>query len=113
MFGIGDLKRKLHKLGYPDQPRAERLPAAKLAAHCDTELNHIEDVYKRQVDASGDVFVGDVSGNSGQVKEIMAVDGSIPASPTIKTLGSYSPLDPLGVAVDGMGNVFVLSLIHI
>jgi sugar lactone lactonase YvrE len=59
------------------------------------------------VDASGDVFVGDVSGNSGQVKEIMAVDGSIPASPTIKTLGSYSPLDPLGVAVDGMGNVFV------
>jgi hypothetical protein len=42
MFGIGDLKRKLHKLGYPDQPRAERLPAAKLAAHCDTELNHID-----------------------------------------------------------------------
>lgn len=42
MFGIGDLKRKLHKLGYPDQARAERLPAVQLAAHCDTELSHID-----------------------------------------------------------------------
>jgi hypothetical protein len=42
MFGIGDLKRKLHKLGYPDSPRAERLPAATLAAHCDTELSHVD-----------------------------------------------------------------------
>jgi hypothetical protein len=42
MFGIGDLKRKLHKLGYPEQPRAERMPAATLAAHCDSELNHVD-----------------------------------------------------------------------
>ena len=39
---FGDLVRKLQKLGYPDHPRAERMPAARLAAHCDSELNHID-----------------------------------------------------------------------
>ncbi|MGB7197257.1 MAG: Ig-like domain repeat protein [Acidobacteriaceae bacterium] len=56
------------------------------------------------VDGSGNVFVAD-SGN-GQVKEMMAVNGSIPATPVILSLGSgFSPLN--GVAVDGSGNVFV------
>ena len=41
-----------------------------------------------------------------RVKEIAAVGGSIPASPTITTLGSGFSF-PTGVAVDGSGNVFV------
>ena len=57
------------------------------------------------VDGSGNVFVAD-SVNSA-VKEIVAVNGSIPASnPTINTLGSGFNL-PSGVAVDGNRNVFV------
>ena len=40
------------------------------------------------------------------MKEIVAVNGSIPASPTIRTLGSGFYY-PYGVAVDGSGNVFV------
>ena len=42
MFGFDDLKRKLQRLGHPEQERAERLPAASLAAHCDSELNHVD-----------------------------------------------------------------------
>jgi sugar lactone lactonase YvrE len=55
------------------------------------------------VDGNGNVFVGDVS--NGVVKEILAVNGTIPALPTILSLGSFS--DPHGVAVDGAGNVYV------
>ena len=40
------------------------------------------------------------------MKEILAVNGSIPANPTINTLGSGFTY-PVGVAVDGSGNVFV------
>jgi hypothetical protein len=54
------------------------------------------------VDASGNLFITD----GGAVKEIVAVDGSIPASPTIKTLATgFGTL--YGVAVDGSGNLFV------
>jgi large repetitive protein len=56
------------------------------------------------VDGSGNVFVADFGNNA--VKEILAVNGSIPATPTIKTLGSGFN-GPQGVAVDGSGNVFV------
>jgi len=60
--------------------------------------------YGVAVDGSGNVFVADFATNT--VKEMKAVNGSIPASPTIKTLASG--LDgPDGVAVDGSGNVFV------
>jgi sugar lactone lactonase YvrE len=52
------------------------------------------------VDGSGNVYVAD-----GVVKEMLAVNGSIPASPTIKTLGSG--ISAIAVAVDGSGNVFV------
>ena len=38
------------------------------------------------VDASGNLFVTDCAPQA--VKEILAVNGSIPASPTIRTLGS-------------------------
>ncbi|HEY2861948.1 MAG TPA: NHL repeat-containing protein [Terracidiphilus sp.] len=56
------------------------------------------------VDAIGNVFVADTGNNL--VKEIVAVNGSIPESPTIKTLGSGFT-EPEGVALDGSGNVFV------
>jgi sugar lactone lactonase YvrE len=56
------------------------------------------------VDGSGNVFVADVYYNA--VYEMIAVNGSIPASPTILTLGSGF-FNPFGVAVDGNGNVFV------
>jgi sugar lactone lactonase YvrE len=56
------------------------------------------------VDRSGNVFVAD-TGNSA-VKEILAVNGSIPANPTINTLGSGFN-QPIGVPVDASGNVFV------
>jgi large repetitive protein len=68
------------------------------------------------VDGKGDVFVatlGSVDGpgappsEDGGVYEIVAVNGSIPAtSPTVLTLGSGFN-GPGGVAVDGNGNVFV------
>jgi DNA-binding beta-propeller fold protein YncE len=57
------------------------------------------------VDGSGNVFVADFGSNT--VKEILAVNGSIPASPAINTLGSGFN-EPQGVAVDGSGNVFVI-----
>jgi len=56
------------------------------------------------VDANGNVFVADT--HNFAVKEIVAVNGSIPASPTIKTLGSGFNY-PWSVAVDGAGNIFV------
>jgi sugar lactone lactonase YvrE len=55
------------------------------------------------VDGNGNVYVAD---GSSQIKEIVAVNGKIPAKPTIRMLGGGF-LNPLGVAVDGSGNVFV------
>jgi hypothetical protein len=64
------------------------------------------------VDGGGNVYGATVRGTSmgsiGSVVEIMAVNGSIPDNPTIKTVttgGAYS--DAFGVAVDGSGNVYV------
>ena len=56
------------------------------------------------VDATGNVIVGDTQNNA--VKAILAVNGSIPASPTIATLGGGFK-EPAGVAKDALGNVFV------
>ena len=56
------------------------------------------------VDNSGNVFVSNTGGNT--FLEILAVDGSIPASPTIISLGSGFS-HPIGVAVDATGDVFV------
>ena len=56
------------------------------------------------VDGSGNVYVAD-NGHSA-VKEIVAVNGSIPSSPVINTLGSGFS-NPFTVAVDGSGNVYV------
>ena len=56
------------------------------------------------VDSKGDLYVADTGNN--QVKEVMAVNGSIPANPTINILGSGFS-NPMGVAIDGSGNVYV------
>ncbi len=56
------------------------------------------------VDSSGNVYVADFYHS--EVKEILAVNGSIPALPTIRILGSGF-IYPEGVAVDGSGNVYV------
>jgi len=56
------------------------------------------------VDASGNVYVADAG--TGWVDEMVAVSGSIPASPTIYGLSQFA--DPEGVAVDGEGNVYVV-----
>jgi len=65
------------------------------------------------VDSSGNVFVAfGANGFFGHqpvvnaVEEILAVNGSIPAAPTIVTLGSGFIL-PFGVALDSSGNVYV------
>jgi hypothetical protein len=105
MFGIGDLKRKLHKLGYPDQPRAERLPAAKLAAHCDTELNHI-DAGVKDISSTGLYLVTEKRFATGEVVHL-----------TLHAQGSGEDHSELEIAVeakvarlgqDGIGLLFVL-----
>ncbi len=55
------------------------------------------------VDAAGDLFLS--SNIHGYLKEILAVNGSIPAKPTINILLTNWAL--YGIAVDGRGNVFL------
>jgi len=59
------------------------------------------------VDAKGDLFVADAENMA--IYEIVAVNGSIPASPTIRTL--YRPsANPEAIAVDNSGNVYFTTL---
>jgi hypothetical protein len=61
------------------------------------------------VDSSSDVFVIDSGsmGNGSQLVEIVAVNGSIPASPTIQILaGGQSVAGAGGIAIDSKGNLY-------
>jgi hypothetical protein len=68
-------------------------------------------------DSSGNVYVvgwdpslyGETNRNN--VYEIVAVNGTIPASPTVRTLGSGFNF-PVGLAVDASGNVYVADLVN-
>jgi hypothetical protein len=62
------------------------------------------------VDANGDVF--GVDDYNSQVYEIVAVNGVIPASPTINTLGGgFGFLESTSVRTDASGNVFVANAV--
>jgi large repetitive protein len=84
------------------------IPANPVIETLSSGLTYANDV---AVDGAGNVFVsvgtnGTYTPAGGSVQEILAVDGRIPASPTINTLGSGF-LVPYGVAVDAAGDVFV------
>jgi hypothetical protein len=105
MFGIGSLKHKLHKLGYPDQQRAERLPAATLAAHCDTELTHA-DAGVKDISSTGLYLVTEKRFVTGEVVHL-----------TLHAQGAGEDHSELEIAVeakvarqgqDGVGLSFVL-----
>src|SRR5258708_28855317 len=55
-------------------------------------------------DASGDLIVADYDARA--ITEIVAVNGTIPASATVRRLVSGSPLLPFAVALYGKGNIF-------
>ena len=61
-----------------------------------------------KVDANGNVFLANsfASGINSAIYEVMAVNGSIPASPTVVTVVSGIG-GPTGVAIDVQGNVYV------
>src|SRR6185437_7237112 len=67
--------------------------------------------YGVAVDGSGNVFIGDTGNRA--VFEILAVNGTIPSSPTIRTLGGgFSFGGPVGLSLDGNGNVFVADRVN-
>jgi hypothetical protein len=60
------------------------------------------------VDRNGNVYFCDAT-NNGSIKEMAAVNGIIPSNPTIRTLASgfdFNGYSPLGLAVDGTGNIY-------
>ncbi len=83
------------------------LPASPIVKTLASGLSNPEGV---AVDVGGNVYFTDLDTSqgvtNGSVKEILAVKGSIPASPTIIRIGSGFFLS-WGVAVDVSGNVYV------
>jgi kumamolisin len=79
-------------------PQINFLPAAK-----SEWSNGLPGASGVAVDGSGNVYI---AGVGTVVHELLAVNGIIPASPTVRALGSGFD-GPTGVAVDGGGNVYV------
>jgi sugar lactone lactonase YvrE len=80
------------------------LPAAAGYSTVKTLANNYNSLGGIAVDASGDVFFADFFDRV--IKEIVAVGGSIPATPTINTIGS-GLLGLQDVAVEGSGDLVV------
>ncbi|HTW78922.1 MAG TPA: PilZ domain-containing protein [Terracidiphilus sp.] len=100
-----DLKRKLQRLGHPEQQRAERLPAANLTAHCDSELNHL-DAGVKDISSTGLYLVTEKRFASGEVVHL-----------SLHAQGSETEQSELEIRVearvvrqgqDGVGLTFVL-----
>jgi hypothetical protein len=105
MFGIGDLKRKLQNLGYPERQRAERLPAPTLAAHCDTELNHL-DAGVKDISSTGLYLVTEKRLTTGEIVHLtLEAKG---AGVNHKELEITVEARVARVGQDGVGLTFVL-----
>jgi hypothetical protein len=65
------------------------------------------EIFGEAVDGNGNIFVADLGGlgTDTPLHEILAVNGSIPANPTVRAFNSFTVSS--GVAVDGLGNVYV------
>jgi len=61
------------------------------------------------IDSNEDLYIADLQNNT--VSEILAVNGSIPQSPTVVTLAT-GLASPEGIAVDSHGNVYVSDAYH-
>jgi DNA-binding beta-propeller fold protein YncE len=68
----------------------------------ETGLNVLQGV---AVDASGNIYLA--AGYQSTIEELVAVNGSVPANPTTRKLGSGFS-QPHGMAVDASGNVYDL-----
>ena len=55
------------------------------------------------IDGKGNVFVADSEGN---IRELLAVDGSLPSNPVVKYLPLGQGHSPGSLAIDGEGNLF-------
>jgi sugar lactone lactonase YvrE len=85
-------------------PVALEAQSVNFAGSQTTVAGGFADVVSIAADSNGNIYVADFANSV--VQEIVAVNGSIPASPTIRTLGSGF-FGPRGVAVDASGNVYV------
>jgi hypothetical protein len=81
----------------------KEMTAASGYATATTVVNGLTSPDGVAVDGSGDLFLT----AGGNVNEIVAVNGSIPASPAIKVLGSGFK-NPIALVLDASGNVYVI-----
>jgi hypothetical protein len=81
------------------------VPASPTIVTLSTQFNNVTGV---KVDGLGNVYISSqaASGTGGEIYKVIAVDGSVPASPTIQTL-STAFSGATGVAVDEDGNLYV------
>jgi sugar lactone lactonase YvrE len=86
----------------------KEMPPGCLSSACVTTLlTNLPDPRGLAVDAAGDVYFTQVVPDDAGAYEMLAVGGSIPASPTVISL--ITPFVGSGVALDGPGNVYLVS----
>jgi hypothetical protein len=81
------------------------IPATPTILTISTQFNNLTSI---KVDGLGNLYLSSVGSTSGAgaLYKVVAVNGSIPASPTIQTL-STAIGGPTGIAVDSSGNLYV------